>query len=118
MEGKQISNCNDIANSFNKYFTEVADNIQKHIKENSRNDKLEPRNYMTYLTDAYKSPFHSIKVTKTTSREIERIILSLVPSQTHRYDEISNNILKVCKIYISEPISLLCNKVLFEGYFP
>jgi hypothetical protein len=48
------------------------------------------------------------------SREIERIILSLKSSQTHGYNEISNNILKACKTFISEPISFLCNKVFFE----
>jgi hypothetical protein len=105
MEGNKISNLNNIANSFNKYFTEVADNIQKHIKENGPNDKSEPMGYMTYLTNAFESPFQIIKVTKTKSKEIESIILSLKASQSHGYDEISNNILKECKIFISEPIT-------------
>jgi hypothetical protein len=39
-------------------------------------------------------------------------------SQTHGYDEISNNILKACKTYISSLLSYLCNRVLFEGVFP
>jgi hypothetical protein len=73
---------------------------------------------MTYLTDAFESPVPSIKITKTPSREIERIILSLKLTQTHGYDEISNNILKICKTFISEPVSYLCNKMLFEGIFP
>jgi hypothetical protein len=74
--------------------------------------------YMTYLTNAFESPVPSIKITKTTSREIERIILSLKSSQTHGYDEISNNILIICKSFISGPVSYLCNKMLFEVIFP
>jgi hypothetical protein len=68
----------------------------RNIKENGPHDKSEPMSYMTYLTNAFESPFQSIKVTKTMSKEIGRIILSLKASQTHGYDEISNNILKVC----------------------
>jgi hypothetical protein len=98
--------------------TEVADSIHKHIKENDPKDNSYRMNCLTYLTNAFESPVPSIKITKTTSREIERIIFSLKPSQTHGYDEISNNMLKICKSFISEPVSYLCNKMLFEGIFP
>jgi hypothetical protein len=104
--------------TFSNYFTDVADNIHKHVKENSSHDKSKPVSFMTYLTHAFESPFPSINVTKTTSREIERIILSLKSSQMHGYDEMSNNIFKACKTFISEAVSFLCNKVLFEGIFP
>jgi hypothetical protein len=80
IEGKETSNLNDIANTFNKYFTEVADSIHKHIKENDPKDNSNHMSYMTYLTNAFESPVPSIKITKTTSREIERIILSLKSS--------------------------------------
>jgi hypothetical protein len=116
IEGKKNSNLNDIATAFSKYFTDIAENIQKHLKDNNSYDK--PMSYMTYLTNAFESPFPTINITKTTSKEIERIILSLKSSQPHGYDEISNNILKTCKAFISELISFLCNKVLFEGIFP
>jgi hypothetical protein len=88
------------------------------MKENSSTDKSKSTSFMTYLTNAFESPFPNLNITKTTSREIERIILSLKSSQTHEYDEISNNILKACKSFISEPITFLCDKVLFEGIFP
>jgi hypothetical protein len=60
------------------------------------------------------SPFPTINITNTTSKETENIIMSLKSSQMHGYDEISNNILKACKTFIS----FLCKKVLFEGIFP
>jgi hypothetical protein len=52
------------------------------------------------------------------SFEMETVIESLKISHTHGYDEISNNILKACKTFISAPLSYLCNRVLFEGVFP
>jgi hypothetical protein len=58
------------------------------------------------------------EIKKTTSNEIERIIGSLKSSKTQGCDEISNNILKACKICISVPLSYLCNLALFEGIFP
>jgi hypothetical protein len=116
IEGKKNTNLNTIAETFNKYFSGIADNIHKHIKENDVNDKA--TNYMTYMSDAFESPLPSIKITKTTSREIENIIWSLKSSKTHGYDEISNNILKACKSVISKPISYLCNKAIHEGIFP
>jgi hypothetical protein len=118
IEGKKTSNLNDIANIFNKYFTEIADSIHKHIKENGPKDNSNHMSYMTYLTNAFESPVPSIKINKTMSREIERIILSLKSSQMHGYDEILNNILKICRSFVSEPVSYLCNKMIFEGIFP
>jgi hypothetical protein len=99
IEGKKNTNLNDIAETFNRYFSGIADNIHKHIKGNGENNQSKTTNYMTYLTDAFGSPLPSIKATKTTSGEIEKIIWSLKSSQTHGYNEISNNILKTCKTF-------------------
>jgi hypothetical protein len=118
IDGELTSNCNVIANIFNNYFTDVAYNIHKRIKDIGPTNKSKPMCHMSYLTNAFVSPFPSIKITKTTSSEIEKTILSLQSSHSHGYDEISNNILKTCKSFISEPICFLCNKVLFEGIYP
>jgi hypothetical protein len=103
---------------FNKYFSGVADTIHKKIKVNCKNVKTNSTNYMTYMPMAFGSTFPNIQITKTTSSEIERIIGSLKSSKTQGYDEISNNILNACKIFISVPLSYLCNLALFEGIFP
>jgi hypothetical protein len=103
--------------AFNKYFSGVAENIHKYIKENCVNDETKYMNYMTYMTKAFESPLPSMKITKTTSREIARIIWSLKANQTQGYDEISNNIPKASKTFISVPSSYSCNRVLFEGVF-
>jgi hypothetical protein len=74
--------------------------------------------YMAYMDNAFGSPFPKIQISKTTSVEIERIIKSLKSSYTYGYGEISINILKACKTFISTPFSYLHNRVLFEGVIP
>jgi hypothetical protein len=65
------------------------------------------------MSMAFGSTFPTIQILKTTSSEIEGIIGSLKSSKTQGYDEISNNILKACKIFIIVPLSYLCNRALF-----
>ena len=113
-------NLNIIAEDFNKYFSGVADTIHKQIKKNciNPNPKTKSNNYMTYMSMAFESPFPNIQIKKTTYNEIEKVIGSLKASQAQGYDDISNNILKACKTFISVPLSYLCNRILFEGVFP
>jgi hypothetical protein len=109
--------------AFNNYFNKIAENIHKQIKGGGTNSKIislieQVGNYMTYMSNAFGNPLPKIQIMKTTNTEIERIIESLKTSYTQGYDEISNNILKACKTYISIPLRYLCNSVLFEGIFP
>jgi transcription termination factor NusB len=46
IEGKKTSNLNHIANTFNKYFTEVADKIHKHIKDLDPNYNFKLMSYI------------------------------------------------------------------------
>jgi hypothetical protein len=122
-EGKKITNLNIIVEVFNSHFIRVADSILKKSKDNPINsNNAVPSDYVgnhiTYMAKSFDSSFPEIQIWKTTNMEIERVIQSLKVSQTHGYDEISNNILKACKTYISSPLSCLCNRVLFEGVFP
>jgi hypothetical protein len=118
ISGTKDSNLYTLVETFNKYFSEVADNIYKKIKENYVKNNTNHNDYMTFMTEAFRSPFTNLIITKATSKEIEKIIGSLKSSYTQGYDEISNNILKACKNYISVPLSYLCNRMLFEGVYP
>jgi hypothetical protein len=108
------------SSAFNSHFVRVADSILKMSKDNqtNRNNAI-PTNYvgnhMTYMAKSFARPFPNMQIWKTTNLETERVMESLKVSQTHGYDEISNNILKDCKTYISSPLSY---RVLFEGVFP
>jgi hypothetical protein len=103
---------------FNDHYSEVADSIYSKIKENEVVNSMKHYDHMTFMSKAFKRPFSKLVTTKTSSREIEKIINSLKSSCTQGYDEISNNLLKACKNFISVPLSYICNKMLFEGAFP
>jgi hypothetical protein len=117
IEGKNYTNLNTIVDVFNKYFSGEADTIHKQIKENCKNVKTKSTNYMTYMSMAFGSTFPNIQIKNTPSSEIERIIESFKSSKTQGNEEISNNILKACKIIISVPLSYVCNLASFEGIF-
>jgi hypothetical protein len=54
----------------------------------------------------------------TTTTEIENIIKALKPKNSHRYDEISTQLLKITAPFISSPLNYMCNKVITKGIFP
>jgi hypothetical protein len=49
----------------------------------------------------------NINLKFTTTKEIENIIKSLKPKNSHGYDEISTNLLKASSVYIRELMSFL-----------
>jgi hypothetical protein len=102
---------------FNKHYSEVADSIYTKIKENVVNS-MKHYDHMTFMSKAFKSPFFKLLTTKTSSREIEKIINSLKTICTQGYDEISNKLLKACKNFNSVPLIYICNKMLFDGVYP
>jgi hypothetical protein len=51
-------------------------------------------------------------------KETEKIISSLKSKNSHGYDEISVNILKLSSPYINSPLCHICNKISSSGIFP
>jgi hypothetical protein len=64
------------------------------------------------------NPFPNIKCNYASKKEIESIIKSLKPTNSHGYDEISFKILNVSSHLISSLISCICNKSLSTVIFP
>ena len=56
--------------------------------------------------------------TNSSQREIERIIKSFKTKSSYGYNEISTKILKINSLFISSPLSYICNKMLLWGVFP
>jgi hypothetical protein len=73
---------------------------------------------LEYLINVFKTPFLNIKYNNISRQEIDTIIKSLKPSNSHGYVEISVKILKVSSQFISSPLTKLCNKSLLTGIFP
>jgi hypothetical protein len=59
-----------------------------------------------------------MKLTNTTTFEIEKIINSLQCKNSYGYDEISSRILKVSSTHVLSPLTYIFNKILSTGIFP
>ncbi|KAL0861132.1 hypothetical protein ABMA27_009630 [Loxostege sticticalis] len=97
-------NPSDISNILNHNFTIlpltqplVNDNEPAHIQFNN------PKTIFLKPVDA---------------KEVHALIMSLNPSRTSGYDEISTNVLKACAKWICQPLSHIINLSFFEGVFP
>ena len=110
LDGKTITGNKDMANSFNKFFTEVGPNL----------DKLIPNSNLLRNTDDYLPPRipHSLLLYPSTPNEISDIISSLDDSKSSGPSTISIKILKIANNHISCTFSDICNISFNEGIFP
>jgi hypothetical protein len=115
MHNTTITNQQVLANTFNRYFISVADNIKDDINNKANISKMNPINY---LFDYYNNPFHRLTWQYTSTYEIGKIINSLKPINTTGYDDISSRIIKVSAPYIISPLTYICNASLSTGIFP
>jgi hypothetical protein len=72
---------------------------------------------MEYLLQIFKNPFPNIKCNYTSTTEIENIITSLKPTNSHGYDEISAKTLKASSHFITLLLTYICNKSFATGIF-
>jgi hypothetical protein len=108
-----VSNCNQVsADTFNKYFATVAQDILAANTTNG-NAAFINTNPLHYLFSA----FPSIKLEFVSTKEMEDITNSLTSKDSHGYEEISIKILKESILYISSPLTYLCNRMLSSGTF-
>jgi hypothetical protein len=70
------------------------------------------------LKDAYQIDFSSMEVIPVTKGDIISIICSLKSKKSSGYDGISSEILKLCSMAISEPLSYICNMSIVAAAFP
>jgi hypothetical protein len=71
IEGTPVSNHQEIANEFNKYFLSIAKNI--NIKLNDfKSHKLYNTTPLHYLLQSFKTPFPNINLKFLCSKEVEK----------------------------------------------
>jgi hypothetical protein len=117
IDGNTISDRQEIANVFNKYFLTVAKNI--NMKQNALNNRnLDSTTPLHFLTQSFKHPFPNIKLKYVSTKEIEKIIKLLKPKNSFGYDGISTKLIKISSSFISSPLTHICNKSLSSGIFP
>jgi len=117
LDGNTISDCQETANAFNKYFLNIAKSINFEQHEPSSHN---PENItlLHYLMQSFKNPFQNINLKSTSTREIENIIKYLKPKNSSGYDGISTKLVKICSPFIRSPLAHTCNKSLSSGIFP
>lgn len=105
-DGSNIYDRNKIADKFNNFFINAGSKITENIiQPNPLNKSVRVNEYSIFLEP-------------TNSDEIIGIINSLKPDSSPGKDEISTRILKLCKNFISEPISFITNKIFETSKIP
>jgi len=98
-----------IAETFNKYFVSVAQNI--HGNKHNVNALSNHESPISYLCRAFNQPFPTTNLKCVSSKETEDITKSLKIKNSHEYDEILTKILKSSIYYISSPLIYICNRI-------
>ena len=107
--GNTVSSDPDIvANSFNDFFTSIADTIRSQVPPTNTNFRNFLRN---------RNP-NSIFISPATSEEVIKVINSLSTSKSAGPNSIPVRILKLLKRDISVPLAQLINMSFARGIFP
>jgi hypothetical protein len=115
VDHKHITNPEEIAETFNNYFSLQGNDNIKPKSKSKLNNKTEAKDYFSQDDKLYSSPL----VLKTFStKEISAIIKSIKTKNTYGYDEVSTKMLKIISNYITSPLTYICNKIILSGSFP
>ena len=106
--GRSLTEPQDTANAFNKYFVNVATDIQSSIRysKNNFHDFLHPININSFFLNP------------TDEIEVKNIILSLNPSKAIGPNSIPTKILKLLINDVSSQSTALFNLSFSRGFFP
>ncbi len=107
-DGNVVTDSTTMANIFNNFFVNVAEDVKKRIPRS-------PRSPLNYLEN--KNP-NSFFVAPSTAYEISDIIGLLKTSKSVGPNSIPIKLLKILSIHISFPLSQIINESFHTGIFP
>lgn len=105
---KNITNCNEIAEKFNEYFTTIGDKYSKQFLDDGKK-------YKSYLGCP---TLNSLYLKPADQPEILKIIETLKNSKSTSCDYFSNFLLKECKYSLLTPLLHIFNLSFATGVFP
>ena len=108
-DNQNISNPDQIAQHFCKYFTEVGSKLASNIPKSKKT-------FSEYISGPVKP--NSLFFSPTDSNEINKIISILKPKNSTGYDKISMNFIKQINTSISKPLTNIINRSIQEGIVP
>ena len=107
MDGKDITDEELIAKSFNKYFAEIGPKLAKNIQKSSIN-------FESFMKTCDRTQAES----SLTINELKDAFFSLKINKSPGYDEISFNVVKNCFGPLLKPLMFIFNLSLQKGSFP
>ena len=110
INNENITNKQDIANSFNNFFVDIGKKIQE-----SNNNSKDNKSFKDYLNTPNKSSMFLKPVTKC---EIITIVDGMKNNTSSGIDNIDIKVVKCIISLISEPLSIIFNQCLCSGTFP
>ena len=109
VNGNEITNTSEITNMFNKFFTNIGNELANKINYSGTKD------FTYYLRNRQNQKFTLNEVNEQT---VTRIIENLPAKNSCGYDEISSIFLKRITTSIIKPLTIVINQVLNQGYSP
>jgi len=117
INGTITHNSQVTAETFNTYFSTVAQHIHTENSENLHS-VVNENNPLNFLCDVFKQLIQSIKLKFVSTKEIEDVISSLKMKDSHGYNGISTKVLKQIIPYILTPLTYIFNLMISTGIFP
>ena len=109
MDGHNTSNKIEIANRFNKFFTEIGPKLAAKLHSTNL------PHFSSYLVDHHDCSFVFNQVS---GEEIKNILYKLKPKASTGHDTLSMKLLKGAGSAIAEPLALIINQSFACGIFP
>ena len=107
LNDRTLTNMDEIANEFNKYFINIGRLLSEQITSGHSSDE--------YLNDKTELVFNFTPVTED---YIANVISNLKNKSSYGYDNISNKLIKLAKGVLTQPLTLISNQILRTGIFP
>ena len=104
-----ITNNDQIAQEFNKYFCGIGEKLAKDF------DNTNSVNHKTYLRNKIERSFYFHEITES---ELEKEINKLDNKKTPGYDDISVKFIKLCGPLVTKPLVMIFNQSILTGEYP
>ena len=108
-EGRQINDCDKIAELFNKFYLDIGPSLV--------NKSVQPANsdFQKYLTRNVLTSFHFDLINESS---LNNVIHNLRNKSSSGHDGISTRLLKFLSPAITQPLTMIINQSLLTGIFP
>jgi hypothetical protein len=99
---KQLHDHQDIADAFNNHFSSIIDNIRNNNVNKQNNSAKFPQKF---IEQKYINPPPPLVIKTFSTMEIFSIIKELKTNNSHGFDEISTELLKISVTHICSPLT-------------